>query len=156
MGPAKKALGATVPAPVSRGRKPVSPGPAGGVAHRVSLRLDAGILVEGLILGRLADLPKPRHQDWLRSLLVQGYLAESRLVRAVQAGLEKPAGVATTEPHRRVPGSAFCDWLSRPAAPARSGQTNRKGSMPSDPPPCAEGGETAADKPFAHLRKVIG
>ena len=37
------------------------------------------MLVESLILQRLNTVPKRRHQDWIRALLVQGFLAESGL-----------------------------------------------------------------------------
>lgn len=47
-------------------------------ARRVGVPLDPDLLVEALILERLTRLPKRRHPDWLRTLLVAGYLAERR------------------------------------------------------------------------------
>ena len=41
---------------------------------RISVRLDAGLPVEALIMKRLVALPKRRHQDWIRALLVQGFV----------------------------------------------------------------------------------
>ena len=51
------------------------------------MQLDAGMLVEALILERLNALPKRRHQDWIRSLLVQGFLAESRVLRQIDGAM---------------------------------------------------------------------
>ena len=45
---------------------------------RLSITLDPGLVLERLILQRLDDLQRKRGQDWLRSLLVQGFLDTAR------------------------------------------------------------------------------
>ena len=120
---------------------------------RVSVQLDPGMLVEALILQRLNAVPKRRHQDWIRSLLVQGFLAESRLVRQLNG--TAPGNQATE--HRaqrsRRSGFDFSEWLGRSANPkpvVRATPDMRK----EDPLGFVEQGRS--DKPFAHLRKVVG
>ena len=121
--------------------------------RRVSVRLDPGLLVEALILKRLSTVPKRRHPDWIRALLIQGFLAECRVVRQL-------AGTASENPvaKRRMqpsPGSGFDfgDGFARSANPKRVVRTNHYVSKEVPTNPVAAGG---ADKPFAHLRKVVG
>ena len=121
--------------------------------RRVSVRLDPGLLVEALILKRLNTVPKRRHPDWIRALLVQGFLAECRVVRQL-------AGTASEHPvaKRRMqpsPGSGFdfSDGFARSANPKRVVRTNYYVSKEVPTNPVAAGD---ADKPFAHLRKVVG
>ena len=112
------------------------------------------MLLEGLLLERLAGLPKHRRQDWLRSLLVSGFLQEGRVLREMRSVTGGPAAPAT-EGDRPcgVPGSAFASWLGRPARLSRGPQ-----AAPPDEAPIAAKPDPApgGDKPFAHLRKVIG
>ena len=121
--------------------------------RRVTVRLDPGLLVEALILKRLNTVPKRRHPDWIRALLVQGFLAECRVVRQL-------AGTASEHPvaKRRMqpsPGSGFdfSDGFARSANPKRVVRTHRHVANKFPPSPVAAGG---LDKPFAHLRKVVG
>jgi hypothetical protein len=53
---------------------------------RLSITLDPGLVLERLILRRLADPQRKRGRDWLRSLLVQGFLAEGRWLRTGEPG----------------------------------------------------------------------
>ncbi len=117
---------------------------------RLSVRLDPGMLVEALILKRLYTLPKRRHPDWIRALLVQGFLAERRVVMQLEG-----RAADTPAPGRRVrqtPGSGF-DFAARPPNARRVVRANRQATLPTRSSP---GNETPADKPFAHLRKVVG
>lgn len=116
---------------------------------RLSIALDPGLVLERLILRRLADLPRKRGQDWLRSLLVLGFLAEGRWLRPVASG-----GDSGREPHASaIPATPFARWLERAHA---NGRTDHEPALhfvaASMTPPPANG----SDKPFAHLRKVIG
>ncbi len=83
---------------------------------RISVRLDAGLPVEALIVKRLIALPKRRHQDWIRALLIQGFVAESRVHRQVQIGLASPAsGSPPAEKPVALPTSAYANWRREPA-----------------------------------------
>ena len=121
--------------------------------RRVSVRLDPGLLVEALILKRLDTVPKRRHPDWIRALLVQGFLAESRVFRQLKGtASEHPIAKRRVQPS---PGSGFDfgDGFARSANPKRVVRTNRHVPEENPSSPVAAGG---ADKPFAHLRKVVG
>jgi len=121
--------------------------------RRVSVRLDPGLLVEALILKRLNTVPKRRHPDWIRALLIQGFLAESRVVRQLKGtASEHPVAKRRVQPS---PGSGFDfgDGFARSANPKRIVGTNRHVSNEVTPSPVAAG---CVDKPFAHLRKVVG
>ncbi len=61
---------------------------------RLNLTLDPGLVLERLILQRLSGLKRKRGQDWLRSLLVQGFLAEGRWIRSDMRG--QPGGIGAT------------------------------------------------------------
>ena len=121
--------------------------------RRVTVHLDPGMLIEALILKRLNTVPKRRHPDWIRTLLIQGFLAECRVVRRLN-GIAPEHLVA----QRRVqpsPGSGF-DFGDRSAGsahPKRVARANRQQSNQAPPSHVAAGG---VDKPFAHLRKVVG
>jgi hypothetical protein len=117
---------------------------------RICLTLDPGLVLERLILQRLSGLKRKRGQDWLRSLLVHGFLVEGQWVRSDRHGTREKNGVprATT-----LPITPFASWLenTRPAdrvdaEPARATATAAVVTPKKSP-------ET---KPITHLRKVIG
>ena len=117
-----------------------------GGGQRLSLQLDPRMAFEALIMQRLQRIPTGRRQEWLRGLLVQGFLGECRQRREADGGA---CDQGATTPR---PGTAFSGWLTertpRPHAPPRVTPD------PGDPPrPVAA---DTHDKPFAHLRKVIG
>jgi len=122
--------------------------------RRISVRLDPGMLLERLVLEGLAAIPKSRQQDWVRSLVVQGFLAESRVLRQVQKGSAVPANETVREEKPAgLPPSAYANWLRQPAKrPASSrravAETTRHSPTPGVP---RDGG-----KPFTQLAKVIG
>jgi hypothetical protein len=116
---------------------------------RLSITLDPGLVLERLILRRLADLQRKREQDWIRSLLVQGFLAEGRWLRAGE-----PDGSQSRVPHGpAVPATPFSQWLQGARDNSSSDQepTPRSADVPTTPPR-----SNSNTKPFAHLRKVIG
>ena len=121
--------------------------------RRVSVRLDPGLLVEALILKRLNTVPKRRHPDWIRALLVQGFLAECRVVRQLAGTASENAFAKRRMQPSPGSGFDFSDGFARSANPQRIVRTNRDVSNQAPPSPVAAGG---ADKPFAHLRKVVG
>jgi hypothetical protein len=121
--------------------------------RRITVRLDPGLLVEALILKRLNTVPKRRHPDWIRALLIQGFLAECRVVRQLK-------GTAAQHPiaKRRVQASPglgfdFGEGFARSANAKRDIGVNRHVANKFPASPVAAGG---VDKPFAHLRKIVG
>lgn len=116
------------------------------------MALDPEFLVEALIVEGLEALPKRRHPDWIRNLLVQGFLAERRIVRRLDgtatAGSNPRPGTPSSPPSPRR-GFVFAGGFGqvpkpRPAAPTQDPASPAAPSRPSAP------------KPFAHLRKVVG
>ena len=133
--------------------------------QRFCLRLDPEILLEGLILERLDQIPKSRRPEWLRGLLASGFLAESRIFREATGKHTASDGRETrTDRQSGIPRSPFGNWLSQPMRPGGAG----KSSAPQAPvaKPAAVGSakptkqtkqaNPTTEKPFAHLRKVIG
>ncbi|MCP5304788.1 MAG: hypothetical protein H6953_05030 [Chromatiaceae bacterium] len=116
---------------------------------RTCLTLDPGLVIERLILQRLSGLKRKRGQDWLRSLLVQGFLAEGRWLRSDLQGNRRNVVPRETT----VPATPFAGWL---------GQAQPAEQPDAEATPAAVAAATPAPsidpdaKPFAHLRKVIG
>ena len=106
--------------------------------QRVVLQLDPRIALEAIILNRWERIPKARQQEWLRSLLVQGFRSECLALQGVP------------EKREPRPATAFTHWLvggtQSPAAPKTETPVVHAG------PPTTE----ATSKPFAALGKVIG
>ena len=130
--------------------------------QRFCLRLDPEILLEGLILNRLEQIPKSRRPEWLRGLLASGFLAESRIFREAGGTRTGPDGRETrADRQSSVPQSAFANWLGRPMRPGES-RPEEPVSVPTSAPAAAmaaipaEQTTPTSEKPFAHLRKVIG
>ena len=121
--------------------------------RRVSVRLDPGLLVEALILKRLDTVPKRRHPDWIRALLVQGFLAECRVARQLKEPAAEHSFAKRRMPPSLGPGFDFGDGFARSVNAKRDIGVNRHVSNQAPPSPVVAGG---ADKPFAHLRKVVG
>ena len=112
--------------------------------QRLCLQLDPHMAFEALILQRLQRIPTRRRQEWLRGLLVQGFLAECRGRREADDALP-----GATTPRQ---GTSFAGWLSeRSPVPQPAPAPNVDRRDPRRPAVL-----DTADKPFAHLRKVIG
>jgi hypothetical protein len=118
---------------------------AGG--QRLCLQLDPRMAFEALILQRLQCIPTGRRQEWLRGLLIQGFLAECRQRREADGGVCDRPGAAT-----RRPGHAFAGWLTERAPTPHAPTAAEPDSSDSQRPAAV----AANAKPFAHLRKVIG
>jgi hypothetical protein len=122
--------------------------------QRLCIRLDSAMLLEGLLLERLSLVPKARRQEWLRSLLVQGYLWEGRTSRGAQGDTEVARlGGEQAKGKEAVSAAAFAGWVGRPQAPVQ--RAVPKGSRPHRGVPSMPTKPTGG-KPFAHLHKVIG
>lgn len=125
--------------------------------QRVCIRLDPAMLLEAVLIRRLALVPKARRQEWLRGLLVQGCLWETRAGRDALSTAEDrnstPRGEASLPAprtdHAAQPG--LQRFSPRPAAEER---TARQRVAPTGTSTALK--EPTVVKPFAHLRKVIG
>lgn len=115
--------------------------------QRFSVTLDPALVLERLILRRLSSLNRKRTQDWLRSLVTQGFVAEGQWLRRDGSGR-----VERSDRTPPIPATAFADWLEhkRISAPPVN-------SVTTAPRPATNGHiERAVPKPFAQLRNVIG
>jgi hypothetical protein len=113
----------------------------------IVLQLDVTVAFEALILNELRRRPTARQAEWLRGLLVQGFLFERRALQAVQA-----AG-ATSITARDT----------RAAASTGPALAIVKGAVAEPPPeasaqeePVPDPTDTTSPMAFAALRKVIG
>jgi hypothetical protein len=118
----------------------------GAGAPRLCLQLDPRMAFEALILQRLPVHPDRSAPEWLRGLLVQGFLAECRQRREADGEACDRPGAAT-----RRPGNAFAGWLTERTPTPHAPPAEKPN--PSDPQRPAVAPKA---KPFAHLRKVIG
>jgi hypothetical protein len=128
--------------------------------QRFCIRLDPAMLLEGLLLERLERVPKARRQEWLRGLLVNGYLTEARTARNASV-LDQGHGVVSDFDRARapVPWSTFASWRSRRCPPVSEPRADDLASKIEPPAVNIErpiDARPVRDKPFAHLRKVIG
>jgi len=106
--------------------------------QRVALQLDPRIVLEAIILNRLERTPTTRRQEWLRSLLVQGFRLECLVLKGASEKQEQP------------PAMTFKHKLA--------GDSKNLAALNVKPPvtQIATSETKVADKPFASLGKVIG
>jgi len=113
----------------------------------IVLQLDVTVAFEALILNELRRRPTARQAEWLRALLVQGFLFERRALQALQTGGAMPVAASHTAP-APTPGPALAVVKDAPASP------------PPDPfdaeEPVPDSSDTTSPMAFAALRKVIG
>jgi hypothetical protein len=107
--------------------------------HRIVLHLDPRIALEEIILNRRERIPATRRQEWLRGLLVQGFLSECQSLRST-------SDEATRRPtmglkNRNVSDAQESVGLTEPE-PVVATVTHSQANT--------------ANKPFAALGKVIG
>ena len=107
--------------------------------QRVAVKLDPRVALESIILSRLERTPTPRRQEWLRSLLLQGFRSECRELSS-----------ASCEPRQK---------MTIPAAKivGDSGRATQRLPAPVKSATILERNERCcASKPFAALGKVVG
>ncbi|MCU7943551.1 MAG: hypothetical protein KZQ87_12815 [Candidatus Thiodiazotropha sp. (ex Cardiolucina cf. quadrata)] len=108
--------------------------------RRIALQLEPRVALEAIILNQLERIPSTRRQEWLRGLVVQGFLIERRALQGL--AVERTSRI----------GAGFPDWLA--------GKSTKQAALPKrEPMPAAATGSDAvhdARKPFAQLRRVIG
>lgn len=113
----------------------------------VVLQLDVTVAFEALILNELRRRPAARQAEWLRSLLVQGFLYERRALQAVQATGVMPIAAPDTT-------------AALSPAPALAVVKDEPGDRPPETPeqeePVPDSADTTSPMDFAALRKVIG
>ena len=106
--------------------------------QRVALQLDPRIALEAIILNRLERTPSARRQEWLRSLLVQGFRLECLALRGVSEEQEQRPVMTFTH---KLAGDSKDVIPPKEELPVTRGELSES---------------KAADKPFASLGKVIG
>ncbi len=128
--------------------------PQTGDDRRLCVTLNRELEVEALVLRSLDMVPPRRRQEWLRGLLVAGFMAERRLVRDARESEDRPK----PRPHadgvsmRRGDECAFSTWLA-------GGRQVRRRSSPVVSPMAPEPVRAAAapaGKCFAYLQRVVG
>ena len=113
----------------------------------IVLQLDVTVAFEALILNELRRCPTARQAEWLRSLLVQGFLHERRALQAVQAAVVMPVAARDTTA-APFPAPALAIVKDAPADPPPE--------TPEQEEPVADSSDTTSPMDFAALRKVIG
>lgn len=124
---------------------------------RIVLQLDPRVAFEAIIVNRLERIPEGRRQEWLRSLLVEGFRYECQTLRLAQdeidvrqiRPLQADGQGVLSRSHARPTRSAFAAWLANPASRPET-------MVKSIPLAVAEKITALQAKPFAGLRKVIG
>jgi hypothetical protein len=117
---------------------------------RISLTLDPGLVLERQILQRLSGLKRKRGQDWLRSLLVHGFLVEGQWICRDRYGTREQIGVPR---ETTLPVTPFASWLGSAKPMGRLDTEPEKATATMAVVTPHTGLES---KPLAYLRKVIG
>ena len=110
--------------------------------NQIALKLEPRIALEAIILNRLELIPGARRQEWLRGLVVQGFLIECQTLQGV-----------AVEPSPRI-GAGFSHWL---AGDLTKQVASLKPKL--EPDQAKSTGSYAVHnnkKPFAQLHRVIG
>ena len=105
--------------------------------YQLHLALDFRVALEAVLIQRLRQQPKTRHQEWLRRLLLLGFREECKSLQQTADQTIRPAS-----------GTAFAHWLT---------QESRANEVAADKPKqnvVAVG--LAHQKPLAALQKVLG
>lgn len=110
--------------------------------RNIALKLDPRMALEALILNRLGRLPRTRRPEWLRGLLVQGFVSECRMLRTVEPGVSRWG--EGDDVNNRFASGSLADCRSQRPVPDTRNHT----------PPANE--SVRGRKPLAALRKVIG
>ncbi len=108
-------------------------------SRRLVLQLDLRITLEAIISNRVELIPATRRQEWLRGLLVQGFLLESQTLRGAPDDAKRRSTAAFTY---QMAGASQRS-VNRPLL--ESAEVKVRPAQAS-----------ATSKPFAALGKVIG
>jgi hypothetical protein len=121
--------------------------------QRVCIRLDPAMLLEGLVLARLSSIPKAKRQEWLRVLIVQGYLWEGRVLHRTSDATTRPHSSAHGEERGASAAAGFGNWPARSCTLRSWDVLKQADCAPAEP---VNPFRSTSRKRFAHLRKVIG
>jgi hypothetical protein len=117
------------------------------IDRRVVLKFDASMPFEALILQRLSQVTKSRHQEWLRGLLVRGFLSECDNLRTLQRSFETTHDVPPTANEGVAP---------RPTESRNSIVIGERATAPPAETDVRESPSAGGNVSFAALRNVIG
>ncbi|CAN0469540.1 unnamed protein product [Phaeothamnion confervicola] len=119
-----------------------------GSPVRLTVVLNASLPLERLLLEKIYSLSKATQQQWLRSLLVEGWLIECRMLQLTCGSSQ---GAAST-------GSRFA--LKTSSTMHRDNHGSTGNNFSASLVPVAQAEETIAplnrDKPLAYLKRVLG
>ena len=108
-----------------------------GYEYQLHFALDFRVALEAVLIQRLRQQPKTRHQEWLRRLLVLGFRQECQSLQQAADQTIRPAA-----------GTALTHWLT---------QESRANEVAADKPKQkVVAGGLAHQKPLAALQKVLG
>ena len=117
--------------------------------RRITIALDPSIPIDRLMLGRLTPMKARTRQAWLRGLLAEGFLLECRMLQLMREGRSE---VAAPKLNSTFPITAF-----HPPVASRRSTGNDTVATPTPVPSNDSSSHARPDeKPFAHLRRVIG
>ena len=108
-----------------------------GYEYQLQFALDFRVALEAVLIQRLRQQPKTRHQEWLRRLLVLGFREECRSLQQSVGQTIRPAS-----------GTAFAHWLTQESRANEVAADKPKQTVVSVGP--------AHHKPLAALQKVLG
>ena len=108
-----------------------------GYEYQLHLALDFRVALEAVLIQRLRQQPKSRHQEWLRRLLVLGFREECKSLQQSVGQTVRPAS-----------GTAFAHWLTQESKVTEVAADMPKQNVLTVGP--------AQHKPLAALQKVLG
>jgi len=116
--------------------------------HPIVLQLIRTNPFEALILNELERRPVARQEEWLRSLLVQGFQSECHALKVIESRADRApeAGMVTVTQAQRPDLAGVNDASTSPPPPA----------SPSPEAPDVAEAATTERSAFAALKKVIG
>lgn len=120
--------------------------------QQLRIALDTRIPLEAMVLQRLHRLPKGRQNEWLRQLLLVGFRSECQIIKSEQtlptsATPMRQLGVGSARHVSHGTGYASQQPTEAPANTSMCPHSNERSG------PIAK---NSANKPFTHLRRVIG
>jgi len=110
-----------------------------GYEYQLDLSLDLRVSLEAVLIQRLRQQPKTRHQEWLRRLLVLGFREECKSLQQTVGQTIRPAS-----------DTGFANWLTQePKASSANEVVTEK------PKQSAVAVGLVNQKPLAALQKVL-